>query len=378
MDSQRLGDRRPSVALLGPDGDAWDRWLESAQCDVFHTADFHRYAGARHGDPYLVVVGDRRRGFAWPYLLRPVVAAVASAHEMADVTSVYGYPGPVAWGCKPGDPFLTQAWAEIVDVWRRQRVVSVFTRFHPLLGNAALLSGASAPAGIGGPGVVEAGTTISIDLSAGVDAARAAYAPDLRVRIASMRRKGVTTEASSDWSELPTFARLYRETMIRNGAAEFYFFDEADFRRLRAEVGDHVHLLVVRHRGNVIAAALFTDFNGIAQWYLAGSDSAANALSPTKVLIDDAVTWAGGRGNQVLHLGGGRGSRNDSLFWFKSRFSPRRHAFHTGRWIVDGPAYRVLSEARLAALRDDETVDGGYFPAYRAPTIAGPDRPRAI
>ncbi len=166
--------------------------------------------------------------------------------------------------------------------------------------------------------------------------------------------------------------------MIRNGAAEFYFFDEADFRRLRAEVGDRVQLLVVRHRESVVAAALFTDFNGIAQWYLAGSDSAANALSPTKVLIDDAVTWAEERGNTVLHLGGGRGSRNDSLFWFKSRFSPRRHAFHTGRWIVDGPMYRELSEARLATLRGDEMVDGGFFPAYRAPTIVARDRPPTI
>ncbi len=177
MDSPRFRDRRPPVALLRPEENAWDRWLESVQCDVFHTAGFHRYAAARLGEPYLAVIGDHSRGLAWPYLLRPLVAATAPAHEVTDVTSVYGYPGPVAWGCSPGDPFLTRAWAEIIDVWRQQRVVSAFTRFHPLLGNAALLSGVSAPVGIGGPGVVEAGTTISIDLSAGVAAARGPLTP---------------------------------------------------------------------------------------------------------------------------------------------------------------------------------------------------------
>lgn len=365
------------MALVRPNEDAWDHWLVAARCDVFHTAAFHRYAAASDGAPYLAVVGDDRRGFAWPYLLRPIDNAVVPASGSVDVTSVYGYPGPVAWGCGPGDPLLAQAWTEVVDVWRQQHVVSVFTRFHPLLGNAALLSGLDAPPGVGGPGVVEAGATISIDLSFGVEAARAAFAPDLRQRIASMRRKGVTTYHSSDWSELRDFARLYRETMVRNGAAAFYFFDEADFRRLRAEVGDRVHLLVAQHEGAIVAAGLFTDYDGIAQWYLHGSDSAADAVSPTKVLIDDAVAWAEARGNRVLHLGGGRGSRTDSLFWFKSRYSPRRHAFHTGRWILDEAGYRALSEARRAALPPDEVVEQGFFPAYRAPIAARRDPPAA-
>jgi hypothetical protein len=90
------------------------------------------------------------------------------------------------------------------------------------------------------------------------------------------------------------------------------------------------------------------------------------------VMLDDARMWARRRGDRVLHLGGGRGGREDSLLAFKGRFSPRRHTFHTGRWVLDPPSYAELVErrTRLAAARGLEADDPGWFPAYRAPLVA--------
>src|SRR4029077_9191772 len=106
-----------------------------------------RRGGGGGGEPMLITVGDRERGLAWPYLLRRIDAMEGLAGTNAtDVTSVYGYPGPIAWGCQPGDPFLAGGWQEILEVWRQQRVVSAFTRFHPLLGNAAIVAELPPPA----------------------------------------------------------------------------------------------------------------------------------------------------------------------------------------------------------------------------------------
>jgi hypothetical protein len=79
--------------------------------------------------------------------------------------------------------------------------------------------------------------------------------------------------------------------------------------------------------------------------------------------------WGRERGDRVLHLGGGRGGREDSLFAFKSRFSKRRHPFYTGRWILDPQAYRELVAGRQRLLeRSGRRVAGtGWFPLYRAP-----------
>jgi GNAT superfamily N-acetyltransferase len=370
------------VHIVRPADAAWEEWLGPVPRDVFHTSGYHEYSEASgDGEAYLVVVGTRDRGMAWPYLLRPVPGA--SEHlgrPVADVSSVYGYPGPLAWGCTPGDPFIAEAWREVQAVWRTQDAITAFTRFHPLLGNASLVSGLRA-ADVSGREptnpIVAGGQTVSIDLSLGYQGVRAVYGRDLRREIDASRRAGLVTTVDTEWAELGTFARLYNETMARLQASEFYLFQESDFRRLRDALHDELHLLVTRVDGTVAAAGLFTDWHGLIEWYLVGTDSAYASLSPSKELVDFAVEWAIERGARVLHLGGGRGGSRDSLLWFKSRFSPRRHTFHTGRWILDHGATAQLSRARSVGLEPGMAPSPSFFPEYRAPIVAaaGPEPP---
>ena len=365
------------IQLLGAGDPAWDDWLRQVPRDIYHTAGYHTYAhGSGEGEPFLFVAGDRRCGLAWPYLLRQVSQVPElSGSDAADVTSVYGYSGPLAWGCAQGDPFLASAWSELVGVWLDQRVVSAFTRFHPLLGNASLMLGMRAEGDDDAESepVAEIGRTVSIDLSISEDAARAGYSASLRRQIRNYRQAGLTTTHDEDWTDLGAFTNLYRETMDRNGANDYYFFDTADFERLHAAVDGQVHLLVTRLGDVVGAAGLFTEFNGIVQEHLVAANEALASISPYKVLVDDVYAWAKKRGNTVFHLGGGRGAHEDSLFEFKRRFSPRRHPFSTGRWILDGAAYRDLVETRGSVIGGDGFFDPGYFPTYRSPVVK-PDR----
>ena len=359
--------------LLGADDPAWDDWLADVPRDIYHAAGYHSYSrGSGEGEPYLLVVGDRQRGLAWPYLLRQISEVEHLAGSRAtDVTSVYGYSGPLAWGCAPGDPFLAHAWSEVVGAWRSQGVVSAFTRFHPLLGNERLMSGLSGPCDESADRepVSTIGRTVSVDLSISEEAARAGYSESLRRQIRKYRSAGLTTTLDEDWTDIAAFARLYHETMARNGAADYYFFDTSDFLRLREAVGGHVHLFVTRLGDAVGAAGLFTEYNGIVQEHLVAANQSLAHISPYKVLIDDACDWARRRGNSVFHLGGGRGAHEDSLFDFKSRFSPRRHPFYTGRWVLDPIACRDLLEARGYGAGGEGTADIGYFPPYRAPVV---------
>jgi len=361
------------VTICRADDPAWEEWLGPIRRDVYHTAGYHAYAqGSGEGEPFLIVVGDRRQGLAWPYLLRRIAHVSELAFSTAaDIGSVYGYPGPLAWGCAPGDPFLVRAWAEIQAIWREQAAVAAFTRFHPLLGNAALAAGLRADASTDDTPtpLVTGGPTVSVDLTLGYEGVRAAYGRDLRREVNQSRRLGFTTECDEDWTELATFARLYRDTMLRLGASQYYFFDEPAFWRLRDALDGHLHLLVTRKEGTVAAAGLFTEWDGIVEWYLVGTDVEFIAQSPSKVLVDSAIEWAGARGNRVLHLGGGRGGDRDSLLWFKGRFSPRRHSFSTGRWILEPEQYADLVAARRLAAGDRIRFDPGFFPAYRASAI---------
>jgi hypothetical protein len=351
----------PPVRLLEATDAAWDAALAGHPHDVYHRAGYHRVAeAAGEGRARLVVVGTASRGLAWPSLVRPIPDAADRIHGGAtDVSSVYGYPGPVAWGCGPGDGFLADAWVAVVSAWRAHGAIAAFTRFHPLLGNAALLDGLEPPAGVTGA-VLPGGQTVSIDCTLPDDEIRATYAPNLRREIDAARRVGLRTEEDGDWNELETFSRLYEQTMARSQASAYYFFTIDDFRLLREALGGHLHLMVTRLGDEVAAAGLFTELDGLVQTHLVATNGALLRYSPYKVLVDDVRAWARDRGDGVLHLGGGRGGQEDSLFWFKSRFSARRHAFHTGRWILDEGAYRTLAPAAPPSIGD------GFFPAYRA------------
>ena len=86
-------------------------------------------------------------------------------------------------------------------------------------------------------------------------------------------------------------------------------------------------------------------------------------------MIDDMVAWAHARGNRVLHLGGGVGGREDSLFHFKQGFSDWLIPFYTWRIVVDEVRYRQAMD--VLAPTGDGGDRSGHFPAYRAPRGSG-------
>jgi len=218
------------------------------------------------------------------------------------------------------------------------------------------------------------GTTVSVDLAQDLDAVRHGYGRDLARQIRRGRSAGLVTVEDMDWACLQAFGEQYRETMDRLGAGGFYYFSVADFERLHRCLETAAHLLITRLGDEIAAAGLFLESGDNLEWHLVSTNTSLSDLSPSKVLVDDALVWAKARGFTTAHLGGGRGGREDSLFWFKSRFSPRRHRFAVGGWVIDGAQYGRLLEMRGAGPRPHPTADPTFFPAYRAPSgIVGAD-----
>ncbi|HWN68544.1 MAG TPA: hypothetical protein VNM90_12980, partial [Haliangium sp.] len=103
---------------------------------------------------------------------------------------------------------------------------------------------------------------------------------------------------------------------------------------------------------------------GLVQYHLGASASAYLALSPLKLCLHGMSLWGQARGHRWHHLGGGVGAREDSLYRFKSGFSPLRAPFRSWRAIFDRARHdelvrRVPAERRAAA-------GEGFFPGYRA------------
>lgn len=344
--------------LLRPDDSTWDQWLDRAPHDFYHRAAYHAFAERMgEGCAQLLVYGTPQRFLAWPYLLTSI-----DGSEQTDVTSVYGYSGPIALGLKNAD-FRARAWSAMRAVWNEQRQVALFTRFHPVLGNHAYCEdwhGASNPHG---NELLCLGRSVSIDLSLSRDERRAAYPKILRQEIRAAERAGLVVEHDRQWIHFETFAELYRATMAKNSADQRYLFSQQYLAGLRAALGNDGHLVVAHKDGEVAAALFFTVHGHIAQAHLTGINPLFHSISPLKCLLDGSAEIARGLGAQLLHLGAGRGGREDSLYKFKSRFSSLRHDFVVGRWVLDAEAYQALVGSSSVQAK----LSAGFFPAYRAP-----------
>lgn len=339
----------------------WQAALDDvARYDFYHRPAYHRLAEARGGGRSILFSGRYEGiGAALPMVIRDVPPVPAPAKKnatgLADATSVYGYPGPIAANSELPVHAVRQFQAELHDAFRARRIVSAFSRIHPVIGAADLVTGMGE--------IRNEGPTVSIDLTLTEEAQRALYRSNHRRDLAKLARAGFSCRIGGSPTEIDAFTTLYLATMLRVGAADGYLFDRAYFERLLAIQG--LMLMLCRDgSGEVCAGAILSVTGTICQYHLGATADNFLSVSPMKLVFDTASLWGREEGATILHLGGGLGAREDALFNFKAGFSPRRHMFQTWRWIVDAEAYHSLE-------CDRETVPGtsapeGFFPAYRA------------
>ena len=154
--------------------------------------------------------------------------------------------------------------------------------------------------------------------------------------------------------------------MTRLGADGFYHFSNEYFADLRAGLGDHLHLCcILSPEGRPVAGALFTTCGGIMGTHLSGSDPDYHRLAPKKLLIHFARLWGRQRGCSVLHLGGGVGSRRDTVFDFKAGFSPNRGELRTLRMIPNEARYAALMSRGGLPLNPSGDLEAEFFPPHR-------------
>lgn len=289
-----------------------------------------------------------------PLLVRPLPDALG-APEGYDATSPYGYPGVVA--------ATPVAAAEAVRAFQtagaEAGLVATFLRLHPVL-NAGLSAALGHAPGVE---VVPSGTTVALDLGESEAAWTASLKQTSRYELRQLEKRGYTVRHDAP-TAYASFAALYRETMRRIGAHASYIYDDAYLGGLVAALGERATLVeVLSPEGLTACAGLFVHTGEIVQYHLSGSDERFRKFSPTRLMIAAARHWASARRARLLHLGGGVGGREDSLYAFKRDLGSLVFPYETVRVVHASERYAALTRRRAEAvgapLRND------FFPAYR-------------
>ena len=341
------------------DPQEWRAALSKAVAyDFYHTSDYHELVSSDDAEPHLFVFEGSSADIFLPLIISQRKLANRS---FADATSVYGYAGPVATQeevpSEDCDAFVRELRRSLLEM----NVVSLFSRLHPLLDNSHLVAGA---------GVTHhSGKTVSIDLTESPDIQWSHYRKNHQRDIRKLKKSGVLCTSTRESSDLAAFSGLYNDTMLRLGAGAGYFFSMEYFEKMMSATDFEMQLFMCKHEGVSICGGLFSVCNGVIQYHLGGTHSDFFRMAPTKLLFDTVRCWGSECGLKVLHLGGGLGGTEDSLYRFKEGFSKRTHDFQLWNWVLDQKKYGELEMLRRKQLQGEGglSIDENYFPSYRAP-----------
>lgn len=356
-----------NTQIIDSTDNLWLETLSKLRHDIYHLPEYVYLESLRNkAAAEAILIFEDDKFFFLPYLLRHcdgLFEAKLATKEVFDVVSPYGYPGIVLSEAAANDrEFVKLAMNQLISALRAKGVCSAFFRLHPILnqGFEKILD----------PEICQiSGETVSINLKLSEAEIWSQTDKNQRNKINRCKRTGFTARMGSLQQYINPFVAIYEETMDRTAAAKYYYsFDYEYFLQLAKALGEKIYISLVELNDEIVCAGLYTECCGIVQSVLSGTKTEFLKQSPNSLRIDYARFWAKGRGNEVLHLGGGVGSFKDSVYNFKASFSEQSQKFLTIRLIIDEEKYRHLVElqAKFLNTQTEELLNSNFFPAYRS------------
>jgi len=272
-----------------------------------------------------------------------------------DIITPYGYGGFLVEGETTKDS-LRCLDDEYSNFCKKNGIISEFVRFHPLLKNNKALEEIY--------DVSSLCKTISIDLTSS-EQIWAGLISKNRNMVRKAQKSGIEIYWGRDVDLYSDFIQMYNTTMDKDNAIDYYYFKEDFYKSILKDFKYNAIMFYAVYEGKKISMAIMLFANKKMHYHLSASDRIYQYLAPTNLLIYEAACWGSENGYETLHLGGGVGSSEDSLYKFKSSFNRYSdNIFTIGRKIFDEDKYKNLVNVRKNEINFDSHT--GFFPAYRA------------
>lgn len=274
--------------------------------------------------------------------------------EYYDITTPYGYGGFVIEG-EVTEDCLNRLNKEYILLCKREKIICEFVRFHPVLNNCELLQDIY--------DVSNLGKTILMNLKSKEQIWSELTSKNRNV-IRKAKKFGVEIYYGINIQLIEEFMNLYHETMARDNAKDYYYFAEDFYKSILQDLKYNTIIFYAMYEGKIIAMSMIMQANQKLHYHLSASIKEYQHLAPTNLLLYEVACWGVENGYKSFHLGGGLGSKEDSLFKFKKAFNRNSHlTYSIGRKIFDIEKYEKLVNLRSESKNIDKSTS--FFPVYR-------------
>lgn len=341
--------------------DKWDEIVKSFKnYDVYYLSTY-AIAFQLHGDgePLLFYYDDGKTRAINVVMKRDIAKSKVFKDKLPlntyfDISTPYGYGGFIVEG-EVTDEILKILDEKYTRLCRDEGIISEFVRFHPVTNNMNIISSVYE--------VSQLGRTITMNLNS-----QSQIWDELTSKNRNVIRKALKSGVEVFWGRDPKlfdkFITMYNATMDKDDAEEYYYFEKDFYQSIISDLKYNSLMFYAMYEDKIIAMSMMLFSNEQMHYHLSASEREYMKFAPTNLLLYEAACWGAENRYKTLHLGGGLGSKEDSLFSFKKSFNKNSDTyFSIGTKIFDEEKYDELVEIRK---HDDNYYEGtNFFPVYR-------------
>lgn len=344
------------LEIVGVDNkNKWDKIVTSfKEYDVYYLCNY-AYSFKLHGDgePLLFYYSDNNTR-AINVVMKRDIADDKSFKNIAkgkyyDFITPYGYGGWII----EGNENIELLFKEYFNWCKNNKIVSEIIRFHPMLNNQNKVNSIY--------DIVNLGETVFIDLES-EETMWNNFTSKNRNVIRKAIKNNVIIINSLNKETMNDFIDIYNKTMDRDSADDYYYFNKDFFQSIINGLNEYTKIFYAMYKNKIIASSIILMANNKLNYHLSGSLKEYGNLAATNLLLYEVAKWGNKNGYKTLHLGGGVGSKKDSLFSFKKAFNKNSgKQYCIGKLIFNKDAYNML-----VSLRNGSKMRENFFPLYRA------------
>lgn len=332
--------------------DLWKMTLKNFnKIDSYYSYEYGElFAKNENGKLFAIYFEDRFIKVFYPFIKRKVDYL---ENEIFDIVTPYGYGGPLISG--ENDQSINEFSNALGEYCKANHIITETIRFHPLYRNYQLCEKIL--------DVQYIRKTTGVDLTSSLEKIRSNYTSMNKRNIKKAKKNHLTCFiAEKNKKNIEVFRNLYKETMDKNNAASYYYFDESYFSEQVKDTDiSKTYLLFTKMNNEIIAGVMVIVGQEFAHYHLGASKTNYLDYKPNNLLFDFMIEFCKSMGSKILHLGGGY-QEDDGLFKFKASFSNNNnYEYYIGKKVYDANLYNRINENSRKQYKMNEC----YFPIYR-------------